>query len=248
MSRCLAPQPAGARAGGVAERLVGLPVVGRVVDDDVPDAQGVQVAEGALEASCVHGRLQPEVGVVDDGERLVVVGHGDERDNRPERLVAVDEGVDTDAVHDRRLVVELRRPPGVARAADHDLRPLRHSVLQVGVHLLRRRLVVRGASPAAVSSISATASARKGFPCSSKSSPCELLRPRVERVRDPVADHGAVPGGACPPTSAAPRAPPRPPEPRPPCSRSGPPRSSRPTPGRRSRARPRRSRRPTHRR
>jgi hypothetical protein len=121
---------------------VRLPVVGRVVDDDVADAQVVEVSERPLEALRVDGGLQPQVRIVRDGERLVVAGDGDQGHDRPEGLVAVDQRVGADLVDYGWLVVETRGAPIVARPTDYDLSALSDCVLEVRVHLLCGRLVV----------------------------------------------------------------------------------------------------------
>src|SRR5262245_23265478 len=108
------PAPAALRAGSTAERLVCLPVVGRVVDHDVADTKVVEIAERTREAGRVHGGLETEMRVVGDGERLLVGADPDQRHDRAERLLAVDEGIDANIGDDRRLVVELRRMPGRA--------------------------------------------------------------------------------------------------------------------------------------
>src|SRR6478672_9438964 len=136
------PAPAALRARSSSERLVRLPVVGRVVDDDVADAQAVDEPEGAFEARRVDGRLEPEMRIVRDGERLVVGLDADQRDDRAERLLLVDQRVDADVGDDGRLVVEAGRAIAGARAAEHDVGTLVDGILEVPVHLRRRRLVV----------------------------------------------------------------------------------------------------------
>ena len=139
------PTPTGLRTGRAAERFVRLPVVGRVVDDHVSDAELLDVLERPREASRVDGRLEPEVGVVGGRERRVVGVDRDQRNDRAERFLAVDERVQPDAVDDRRLVVEAGGSPVVARAAEDDVGALRHRVLEMAVHLLGGRLVVHRA-------------------------------------------------------------------------------------------------------
>jgi hypothetical protein len=78
-------------------------------------------------------------------ERLVVRGHANERHDRPERLLAVDQRVEPDVGDDRRLVVEIGRPAAVTRADDDDRRAFVDGILEVVVHLAGRRLVVHRA-------------------------------------------------------------------------------------------------------
>src|SRR5918999_1226239 len=65
--------------------------------DEGADAQVVEEPERALEARRVHRGLKAEVRVVGHAQRLVVVADGEDRDDRPERLLAVDQRVRADA-------------------------------------------------------------------------------------------------------------------------------------------------------
>src|SRR4051812_13035566 len=63
--------PAALSARGAAEGLVRFPVVGRVVHDDVADAEVVDITKCALQTRRVDSCLQSEVRVVCNGQGLL---------------------------------------------------------------------------------------------------------------------------------------------------------------------------------
>src|SRR6185312_3115789 len=87
----LDPAPAGLRAGRAAERRAPLPVAGRLVHLDAPGPDLVHEPEGAPQARRKDRRLEAEVRVVGERDRLVVTPERGDREHRPEGLLAEEE-------------------------------------------------------------------------------------------------------------------------------------------------------------
>ena len=111
-------------------------VDGRVVDVAHAGFQAARDGQGGVHVTAEDGRGESVFGVVCDTNRLVDTAHGNDRDDRTERLLRVEPHLRSDIGQDGRFEVKAVRLP----AGDH-LRPLCDRIVELVGHPPERVLV-----------------------------------------------------------------------------------------------------------
>src|SRR5215469_5874251 len=125
-------------SGSTAERQMHLPIVRRIVDDHVADAEPFRDREGSADVAGEDSAREPPAAERGKFGRLVLTVEGGDRRDRAEGLLGEDPHRGGDLGQHGRLEVPGRREatdrPAIAECAG----PLRNRILDVLLHLLSR--------------------------------------------------------------------------------------------------------------